>query len=353
MSLYQRGKRGIWHTEFEYEGQRYKRSTGTHLKKEAQEFDRELRQSLKERYKRRGDRPSKTLAEVVDRYFMTIIKPKSRLVVQKNCMYDLGVIEQHFGSGTLIENITPADIADFQASLFDGRASATINKYMARLRAVLNKAIEWGELTGPITVPMLSVNNERTRWLNGGEEKALLEAAPDWMKDLLIFYLDTGARKQEALSLVWSEAHLDHHSRPFVRFMDTKGGKPRSVPLPLRCQKMLRERYDKRTEGEDCVFLYPRPERRGGKTKKPREKAKVELVPVGDFKKSWATVKESAEIVDFNIHDLRHTYASRLVLGGVPLFDVSKLLGHKSIAMTMRYAHLAPEALDSAVAVLD
>ena len=91
---------------------------------------------------------------------------------------------------------------------------------------------------------------------------------------------------------------------------------------------------------DDHVFLWP--EGRGGK-----------LVPIGDFKKSWARVLAQAGISDLHVHDLRHTFASRLVMRGVPLLDVSKLLGHATLTMTMRYAHLAPEAYDRAIGVLD
>lgn len=76
-------------------------------------------------------------------------------------------------------------------------------------------------------------------------------------------------------------------------------------------------------------------------------------MPVGDFKKSWARVLAQAEIADLHVHDLRHTFASRLVMGRVQLLEVSKLLGHASLKMTLRYAHLAPEAFDRAIAVLD
>lgn len=74
---------------------------------------------------------------------------------------------------------------------------------------------------------------------------------------------------------------------------------------------------------------------------------------MGDFKKSWDPALKAAKLTDVHVHDLRHTFASRLVMRGVPLFQVGRLLGHSSPKMTMRYAHLAPEALDGAIAALE
>jgi integrase len=72
-----------------------------------------------------------------------------------------------------------------------------------------------------------------------------------------------------------------------------------------------------------------------------------------DVKKSFGTALKKAGIVDFRFHDLRHTFASHLVMGGVDITAVSKLLGHKSLIMTLRYSHLAPDHLSQAVNVLD
>jgi integrase len=71
---------------------------------------------------------------------------------------------------------------------------------------------------------------------------------------------------------------------------------------------------------------------------------------VGNFKKSFASACKKADIEDFRIHDLRHTFASWLVMDGVPLYEVSKLLRHASIKMTERYAHLTPDHLHQVVA---
>jgi integrase len=74
---------------------------------------------------------------------------------------------------------------------------------------------------------------------------------------------------------------------------------------------------------------------------------------IGSIKRSFSTACRRAGISDFRIHDLRHTFASWLVTEGVPLLEVSRLLGHSTVKMTERYAHLAPDSLESAVSLLD
>ncbi len=101
---------------------------------------------------------------------------------------------------------------------------------------------------------------------------------------------------------------------------------------------LLSLRADQAHSEHRQVFLYRRP---GAST----------AVPFRKCYESWKAALRNAGVdPTTRIHDLRHTFASRLVSKGVPIFDVSKLLGHKSINMTMRYAHLAPEAFESAIA---
>ena len=113
------------------------------------------------------------------------------------------------------------------------------------------------------------------------------------------------------------------------------------VPLTARATKLLLRLRENRKDFNKPVFLYHAPG-----TPNP--------VPFKNPHGAWKTaLRESGVDTSLRIHDLRHTFASRLVSKGVPIFDVSKLLGHKSITMTMRYAHLAPIAFESAIEKLD
>ena len=116
-----------------------------------------------------------------------------------------------------------------------------------------------------------------------------------------------------------------------VTFVQTKNGEDRTVRLCERAYETLEALGPKDT---GPVFTY------GDKA-------------ITGFKSSFDTAREKAGIKDFRFHDLRHTFASLLVQGGVPLYDVMHLTGHKSLEMVQRYAHLAPEFQEAAISVLD
>ncbi|MCE9553247.1 MAG: site-specific integrase [Planctomycetes bacterium] len=194
----------------------------------------------------------------------------------------------------------------------------------------------------------MPLNNNRLRWLTDDEERRLLAECEQTthLKNLVTFLLDTGARLSEATHLTWGHLDLNRKPRGIVRFMETKSGKPRSVPLASRTQVMLTKLWEIRPEGQSRVFLVRLP---GCSARKTKPQAKPFHHPYG----GWYAALERSGLTDVVIHDLRHTFASRLVQKGVPLLAVSKLLGHSSLTMTMRYAHLAPDNLDDAIDRLD
>ena len=254
----------------------------------------------------------------------------------------LNHLQHDFGAQTKLSRITAGVISRYRDKrLAQGKAPATVVRDLALLRNLLNKAHqEWEVLTTVPHFKMPRVNNARDRFLTLDEEKALLEVSPPHLRNFIIFALDTGARKSEALNLKWQDVDLDRVPRPIVRFMNTKNRHHRGVPLPNRLSKLLKRLKKDCPEGEPYVFL---------RAIKRHDK----FIPVGDIRTSFENAREKAHLTDFRIHDLRHTYASRLAMAGVPLLNIGRLLGHKDMKMTMRYAHLSPEALDDVVAVLD
>ena len=163
------------------------------------------------------------------------------------------------------------------------------------------------------------------------------------MRRLIIFLIGTGARRGEALNLTWGDVDLASNARAAVTLIETKNGEDRRVPLPNPVRDLLATMRRKagNPSKKDRVFTWVR---RG-----TDEAVAYKADPGTVFDRA----RRDAKLKDITIHTLRHTYASRLVMKGAPLAHVSKLLGHSKIQMTMRYAHLAPQGLDDAVAVLD
>jgi integrase len=147
---------------------------------------------------------------------------------------------------------------------------------------------------------------------------------------LVITTLYTGMRRGEVLSLTWDQVDL---KQGVIRLTQTKNGEARDIPINETVRVVLtglRTRID-----VPWVFL----DEEGHKFPDTRKRFE------------WAC--KQAKIVDFHFHDLRHTFASWLVMRGTPIVTVSELLGHKSLSMTMRYAHLSPAHKAEAVRSLD
>ena len=346
MTVYRRNSKAgpRWVVDIQIGGERINQTLpGVRTKAEAIAAQERLRAEYRTRQSRTGAVTQMTLATAIDRYVAEHLQPKTQRPDSLNTyIIYLGVIRDAFGADTPVEAITSARLAGWWGELVGRVQPNTAKRYLTQCKSVLAFARRVG---GGNEVPTFSPtvpSDERTRWLTDDEEATLLAACPGWLADLVTFYLDTGARKADALSLTWRHARLPSSGRGSVGFTASKGGLTYSVPLAARTQAMLVHLRQARPTArlDDHIFLWP--EGLGGT-----------WVPVGDFKKSWARVLVRAEINDLHVHDLRHTFASRLVMRSVPLLDVSKLLGHASIKMTARYAHLAPEAFDRAIAVLD
>lgn len=177
------------------------------------------------------------------------------------------------------------------------------------------------------------------RYLTRQEAACLIAQAQALRQDLADFIrlaLHTGCRKNELLTLKWSDVHIDRRVI-LLRPEQTKANKRRAVPLNQTALQAL----DNLRQQNDTQWVFAR--RKNGK---PGERIKA---------LDWLFRKavKQAGIEDFRIHDLRHTFASWLVSEGVELVKVRDLLGHTSIKMTERYAHLMPDRLLDAVQILD
>jgi integrase len=344
MPVYKQPNSKNWLIEFKIDGKRYRRSSGTNIKRTAIRIEEKWRQEIHDGAHQIGAIKSPTIEEAADRYFNSVIQPKNNRAKSKKAeRYSLNVIVRSFSPNTHLNAIQSEDIARWRDQMLSqGYAPATANRYMASLRAIMNRAhSEWNALKVVPQFHLLPLDNNRCRYLSLQEEISITEKSPSHLKNLIVFLVDTGARLSEALDLTWDHVDLSNTSHTSITLTKTKNGQPRRIPLTSRSTTLLMRLRTDNSGGNQSVFLYHPP---GGRTP----------VPFKSPFTAWKTALRNAGVdQSLRIHDLRHTFASRLVSKGVPIFDVSKLLGHKSITMTMRYAHLSPHAFNDAIIKLD
>ena len=177
------------------------------------------------------------------------------------------------------------------------------------------------------------------KWLRerGHNERPEIPVAGfgDYMHPLIALGQHSGMRRREMLRLRWSFVNFE---RRFVTVAGAtaKSKKTRHIPLnDFLLETLSRwQSQSEHTGTDDFVF--------------PNDKGK----PLDSVTTAWDTVREAAGLDDFRFHDLRHDFASKLVMAGVPLNTVRELMGHATLAMTLRYAHLSPQNLAEAVAKL-
>jgi integrase len=244
-----------------------------------------------------------------------------------NTRYRLKTLECWFRGYSLSE-ISLGVVQQFMNERLEHVSLGTAHKDVSTLRAMLNKAHREGLLERAPKFPKLKPLKHRTRWLLPEEEDRLVCAAAPHLAPLIRFAVDTGGRRSELLGLDWRQVDMRNRR---ITFLDTKNGEDRTVRLCDRAVAVLAS-IDLKDDGS--VFTY---------------KGKA----IASVKRAFDRARREANLKDVRFHDLRHTFASRLVQDGVPLYDVMHMMGHKSLAMVQRYAHLAPDYQDRAVQALN
>ncbi|MFN8008417.1 MAG: site-specific integrase [Terriglobia bacterium] len=234
----------------------------------------------------------------------------------------------HRAARSIIAN----DIEQARLELLDECAPATVNRYLAALKATFSLAVRNRKAdSNPVkTVKLLKENNRRVRWLSDAEESRLMGVLPKKYKPMVIVSLNTGLRKSEQLNLQWRDIDF---RQGLIHVKNSKPGDSRYIPMNdavVQTLKGLPRRIH-------SPFVFA---------------GRKEGAHMNDLPKYWEEYLKKAKIENFHWHDLRHTFASRLVMAGADLYTVKKLLGHHEIKMTERYAHLAPDYLKGAVDLL-
>lgn len=311
-----------------------------HRKKDALRWAQSTEAALRERrYFKTAESERRTVGEAIDRYMQEILPAKRSARSQRAQLLwwqrELGILT--------LADLTPALIADCRDRLARGETPsgkpatpATQVRYLAALSHVFTVAVrEWGWLTeNPVrNVRRPQEPGGRVRFLSAEERTALLVACKrdpnPLLYPLVILALATGARLGELLGLRWPDVDLP---RGVARLARTKNGEPRTLPLTGHARKVMEALAAERPRDTDFVFPSAH-----GKTP-------------ASLRKPWERALREAGIENFRFHDLRHSAASYLAMTGAAPTDIAAVLGHKTLAMVKRYAHLSDQHVSQVVA---
>jgi len=349
MGLYRRGQ--AWWMCFTYKGKQHRVPTESNDKRVAEKIYRKVMTEIAEgKWFEKAAHADKTLAELLDKYLKEHSTPNKAASTVKNDTAMVKEMKEFFGN-VLLQDVTPSLISAYKTKCREKElAPATINHRRTLLRHAFNLAIkewQWCQKNPVERVSRERVSNSRDRWLTLEEEKKLLEycvlhptrkdntiEATYRLQEVVIFALNTGMRQDEILSLRWPNVDL---FRKTVFVEKSKNGEKRTIPMNQKVFELLKGKAKVIPIGHKYVFSS-------------EEGTKILR---RNLMRAYYKVLERAKIEDFKFHDLRHTFATRLAQAGIDLYQISKLLGHKDIKMTQRYAHHCPDSLRSGVEVLD
>ena len=242
--------------------------------------------------------------------------------------------------GRYLPNITAKMGQDYVSKRAQEANVATVNRELCCLKNMLRKAVEWGYIKqNPAAgIKQFKETPKAARYLTSEECSALLAACPDHLYPIVVLALNTGMRKGELLHLQWEDVDFRRGTITVRNRRDfhTKNYEDRVIPMNDEVREVLR----KLPRHIRSPYVFP-------------SIADPEGNAYNDVKRSFTSAVKRSRIEHVRFHDLRHTFASHLVMAGVDIRTVQTLLGHKDISTTMRYAHLAPDHLKGAVERLD
>jgi len=330
-------RNNVWWMSFMYQGRQIRRSTGTSDKRLAEAILSKVKVQIVEGqfFEVREER-ERTFRELMERY----TQERSAGKAGKSAIRDRGALNHLlpvFGK-LVLADVSPKRLAAYKVQRrLEQAAPATINKELQLVRHAFNLAMrewEWCRENPMHRVSMEKVHNEVDRWLTQQEEERLLAVSSPWLREFIVFALNTGMRQGEILNLQWQDVDF---TRSILVVMKSKNGTRRTIPLNTTVYELLAAKQAAAGESNGPVFTTPL----GNELK------------VRFLVREFCEARDRAGIPDFRFHDLRHTFATRLVQRGIDLYKVQRLLGHKTSHMTQRYAHHSPESLRDGVNVLN
>lgn len=332
MAVFRRPGSRYYHCEFEFRGERIRRSTKATNAREARQIEAALRLEIAKSdvgIRTRAEVP--TLAGFRDR-FLSHIQSRSTAKPSTAAFY-----EEKFSRLTEYSALANARLDRIDEELIERfiqwrrervNAVASVNRCLATLRRALRLAHEWRMIDRVPRIRLLPGERQRDFVLSRDQEAAYLEASTWPLRELATLMLDTGLRIGEALALRWGD--IDLSGRGYIRIRAGKSRNARrDVALTTRARELLQALCTS-DEKQDLVF---------------RRRWLVTSIchMHSDLRADLGLPKE------FVVHSFRHTCLTRLGAAGVDAFTLMRIAGHSSVTISQRYVHPAQDALDSAV----
>lgn len=316
---------GIWHVSYWHNEKRRFRSTGTRNRSLAEKVRSEIELRVFRGLPPEEPESNRPLREFVMRFIRfiestytgtNIRSERTRMLNWLRFFEDTGVEK--------LQDVQPGHVEEFFSTRLRNHAPKTRKNYLTILKTCFNKAVEWGVLDGN---PVRSVKPPKVvrqfKYFTNAEVAKLLEVAEEPFRTGVLLLLYTGLRRAELYNLRWTDVDLERRQLTVMpRYREgemVKGRRPRTVPL-----------------NERAVAVFENARALAGDNEYVFRHFKIDYLTELFFKLSRkAKVKG-------RLHDLRHTFASRLAMDGVPLPVIRDLLGHSDIKTTEIYAHLNP-----------
>jgi len=339
MSLYKPKNSPYWHFDFVHKGRRFHGSTGTAEKSAARSVEATERVAAGQGVRKR---PAMTLDVAANRFYEERAKHQTS---HKTAWYQIGNLVDGLGKDLLLSEVDGDRLSRYVARRRATVANSSANREIELLRAVMRRADKvWKADVGEMPdwgAIMLPEADERIRDLSGAEEAALFAALRPDFRPMVRFALWTGIRLSNVIKLTWRQVDFDADEIRLRVKSKKPGGDWFAVPLTPMVAALVQGEM-----GRDplYVFTYECARSRQGR----RKGLRYPFTQTG-WRRPWKAALKAAGVTDFRFHDTRHTAATRTRREGGDLKVIQKMLGHKRIETTARYAHVGLDDVRAAM----
>ncbi|MDO8668227.1 MAG: site-specific integrase [bacterium] len=334
--------RNSWWTDFRFNGTRFRKRSPANSKEGAKDYESLLRQKLVrgENLEGREDKGDITFEKFSQEWFEVYVKNNNKHseVISKESILRVHLLP-FFGKMRL-SKIQSLKIEEYKRQkIQSGLSNKTTNNHLAVLNKSLGTAKEWQFIKDYPRIKLLKLKPLSHDYLSESECEILLNGATGIIKEMILLALRTGLRFGEIIALGWKDVDLERKMLSVSKSISkglmgsTKSNRSRYIPLSQELYEML----SRRSQKSGFIFVN-----QDGTPKKQ--------IPC--CKALYRACRQS-KLREIGWHTLRHTFASHLAQKGISLKAIQELLGHSNIQTTMRYAHLSPTELRSAIDCLE